>query len=158
MLPMIQREIVQKRKWATEDDVMDYFAVAQCTPGIIAINTATFVGHKQKGILGGVVATLGIVTPSIVIISIIALCINNFRDLEVVNYAFEGIQVCVCVLITNAVVGLWKKNVKGIRGICIFAIALILMILLDLSPVFIVIGAALAGLGFGKLDRKEKKE
>ena len=157
MLPMIQKEVVENRGWATEDDIMDYYAVAQCTPGVIAVNTATFVGHKQKGVLGAISATLGVITPSVIIITIIALFLQNFRELEIVNYAFGGITVCVCVLIFNAVWGLWKKNVKGTRAIIIFAIALAVMLLLDPSPVFVVVGAALTGLGFGKLDKGGKK-
>lgn len=158
MLPMIQKEVVERRKWATEDDVMDYFAVAQCTPGVIAVNTATFVGHKQKGIPGAIAATLGVITPSVIIITIIALFLSNFRELEVVNHAFGGITVCVCVLIANAVWGLWKKNVKGKRAITIFAIALAVMLLLDPSPVFVVVGAALTGLAFGKKDKGGAKK
>jgi len=158
MLPMIQKEVVERHKWATDDDIMDYYAVAQCTPGVIAVNTATFVGHKQKGILGAIFATLGVITPSVIIISIIALCLRNFRDIEYVRYAFGGINVCVCVLIANAVWGLWKKNVKGARAITIFAIALAVMILFDPSPVFVVIGAALTGIGFGKLDKGGKSK
>ncbi len=157
MLPMIQQEVVDRRGWATSDDVMDYFAVAQCTPGVIAVNTATFVGYKQKGILGGIVATLGVIFPSVVIISVIALFLQNFRDIAWVNYAFGGINVCVCVLIFNAVWGLWKKNVKGARSISVFAIVLALMIIIDISPVFVVLGAGLTGLCFGQYDRRAKK-
>ncbi len=157
MLPMIQKEVVEKHSWATNDDIMDYFAVAQCTPGVIAVNTATFVGYKQKGILGGIAATLGVVFPSVVIISVIALFLRNFRDIVWVNYAFGGIKVCVCVLIFNAVLNLWKKNVKGARSITVIAVVLVIMILFDISPVFVVLGAALTGLCFGKWDRRANK-
>ena len=111
MLPIIQKEVVEKRKWATEQEVADYYAIGQCTPGVIAVNTATFIGYKNKGILGGIVATLGVVFPSIIIISIIAMFISNFADLEVVKYAFSGIRVCVCVLIINAVIKLGKTSI-----------------------------------------------
>ena len=80
MLPMLEREIVAKHKWATQEEILDYFAIGQCTPGIIAVNTATFVGYKQKGIIGGIVATLGVVSPSIVIIMVIAAVLTNFMD------------------------------------------------------------------------------
>ena len=110
MLPMLQREVVEKRGWATEGELMDYYAIGQCTPGIIAVNTATFIGHKNKGILGGIIATLGVVFPSLVIITIIAAFISNFAELAVVQNAFAGIRVCVCVLILNAVIKLWKKR------------------------------------------------
>ncbi len=157
MLPMIQKEVVEKHSWATNDDIMDYFAVAQCTPGVIAVNTATFVGYKQKGILGGIAATLGVIFPSLVIISVIALLLKNFRDIAWVNYAFGGIKVCVCVLIFNAVLNLWKKNVKGTRSICVFAVVLAVMILFDISPVFVVLGAGLTGLCFGQYDKGAKR-
>lgn len=99
MLPLIQKEVVEKKKWASEEEIMDYYAVGQCTPGIIAVNTATFIGYYQKGILGGIVATLGIVFPSIVIILFIAGFLQNFSDLAVVQHALAGIRVAVCVLV-----------------------------------------------------------
>ena len=111
MLPILQREIVEDRHWATEEELVDYYAIGQCTPGIIAVNTATFVGQKRKGALGGIVATLGMVFPSLVIISILAGLITNFSSVTWVQDAFAGIQVCVCVLIFNAVVKLLKKSV-----------------------------------------------
>ena len=111
MLPMLQREVVEKRRWATEEELADYYAIGQCTPGIIAVNTATFIGYRQAGIAGGIFATLGVVFPSLVIITIIAAFLTNFADLKAIQYAFEGIRVCVCVLIFNAVQKLWKKSV-----------------------------------------------
>lgn len=92
MLPFLQREIVEKQKWATNEEMADYYAIGQCTPGIIAVNTATFIGQKYKGILGGIIATLGVVFPSIVIISIIAAFFKNFSDITVIKNAFIGIR------------------------------------------------------------------
>ena len=112
MLPALQREVVEKRGWATEEEVMDWYAIGQCTPGVIAINTATFVGGKQHGVIGGIAATLGMVFPSLVIITLIAKLISNFADLAVVQNAFAGIRACVCVLIFNAVV---KGNDRAIQ-------------------------------------------
>lgn len=111
MLPMLQREVVEKHHWATEEELADYYAIGQCTPGIIAVNTATFIGYRQAGIIGGIFATLGVVFPSIVIITVIAAFLKNFAELKVIQYAFEGIRVCVCVLIFTAVQKLWKKSV-----------------------------------------------
>ena len=108
MLPILQREIVEKKKWTTDEELMDYFAVGQCTPGVIAVNTATFIGQKMKGILGGIVATLGVVFPSLSIISILAGVIEAFSHIQWVQHAFGGIRICVCVLIANAVVKLFK--------------------------------------------------
>ena len=99
MLPILQRELVEDKKWATETELADYYAVGQCTPGIIAVNTATFVGRSQAGIAGGVVATLGLVFPSLVIIMVIAAFLQNFMHLEFVIHAFNGVRAGVVALI-----------------------------------------------------------
>ena len=146
MLPMLQREVVEKRGWATEGELMDYYAIGQCTPGIIAVNTATFIGHKNKGILGGIIATLGVVFPSLVIITIITAFISNFAELAVVQNAFAGIRVCVCVLILNAIIKLWKKAVIDLPTLIIFLVVAAGSVFTSLSPVIYVIGAAVAGI------------
>lgn len=145
MLPMIQKEVIEKYHWATEDEVMDYYAIGQCTPGIIAVNTATFIGYKVKGIPGGIVATLGVVTPSIIIISLITTLIANFSQLEVVQHALRGIQVAVCVLMFVAVEKLLKKGVKDIWTFLIFAAAFVLCYFTDLSTVLLVVLAGVTG-------------
>ena len=106
MLPILEREVVNNKGWATMDELMDYYAVGQCTPGIIAVNTATFVGNKHKGILGGICASIGMVFPSLVIILVIASVLSNFADIPAVQSAFAGIRVCVCVLIFSAIIKL----------------------------------------------------
>ena len=146
MLPLLQKEIVDTKHWATEEELMDYFAVGQCTPGIIAVNTATFVGYYKKGILGGIVATLGIVFPSIVIILLIASILQNFADLAIVQHALAGIQIAVCVLILNAVIKLAKTGIKDTQGLLIFIVALILTYFSIVSTVWIVVLAGAAGL------------
>jgi len=146
MLPILQREVVDKRGWATEEELMDYYAIGQCTPGVIAVNTATFIGQKTSGILGGIIATLGVVSPSLVIISVIAAFIQNFADLAVVQNAFAGIRVCVCVLIFNAVVKLWKKSVVDRPALIIFLAVFLGSALTDLSPIVFVLLAAIAGI------------
>lgn len=156
MLPALQREVVEKRGWATEEEVMDWYAIGQCTPGIIAVNTATFVGQKQKGVIGGIVATLGMVFPSLVIITIIAAFIRNFADLPAVQNAFAGIRACVCVLILNAVVKLWKKSVVDWKAFLIFALVFLGSVFLDVSPVLYVLAAALAGIGIKCLEVRAK--
>lgn len=102
MLPMIEREVVRNKGWATSEEVMDYFAVGQCTPGVIAVNTSTFIGYKLKGIRGGITATLGFTAPSLIIIMIIAAFMTNFSELKAVQSAFWGIRVCVCVLMIRS--------------------------------------------------------
>ena len=154
MLPLIQKEIVEKENWATEEEVMNYFAVGQCTPGVIAVNTATFVGHKIKKTMGGVFATIGVITPSIIIITIIAQFLRQFAEVETVKYAFNGIRVAVAVLILNAVIKFWKSGIKNLTGVIIFAVTLILSIFFDLSSVYIVIGALITGIILGVYREK----
>ncbi|MBP3508866.1 MAG: chromate transporter [Oscillibacter sp.] len=156
MLPILQREVVEGKHWASEEELMDYFAIGQCTPGIIAVNTATFIGQKQRGILGGVMSTLGVVFPSVVIISILAGLITNFSHLVWVQNAFAGIQVCVCVLIFNAVVKLLKKSVVDKRTAGIFLVVLAGGVFLDISPAWFVIAAAVVGIILKNLEVKGK--
>ena len=125
---------------------MDYYAVGQCTPGVIAVNTATFIGYKVAGPAGGVAATLGVVFPSVVIICLIAGILTNFADIPAVKSAFTAIRVCVCVLIFNAVVKLWKGAVKDKAGLVLFLIVFVLSLFFDISPVVFVLFCALAGL------------
>lgn len=146
MLPILQREVVDNKGWATEEELMDYFAIGQCTPGIIAVNTATFIGQKQKGIAGGMFATLGVVFPSLIIISLLAGVIEAFSHIVWVQNAFGGIRVCVCVLIFNAVMKLLKKAVIDKFTFAIFAIVALGSVFTPLSPVVFVIVAAIAGI------------
>ena len=146
MIPILEREIVENRKWASSEELMDYYAVGQCTPGVIAVNTATFIGYRVAGPAGGVAATLGVVFPSVVIICLIAGILTNFADIPAVKSAFTAIRVCVCVLIFNAVVKLWKGAVKDKAGLVLFLIVFMLSLFFDISPVIFVLFCALAGL------------
>ena len=110
-LPILERELVDKRGWTTTDDLRDYFSIGQCTPGIIALNVSTFIGEKRAGVRGAVTATTGFLTGPILIILVIAIFLRNFADIPQVQHAFAGIRVCVCVLILQAVLRLWKKSV-----------------------------------------------
>lgn len=157
MLPMLQSEVVEKRGWATEDELADYYAIGQCTPGIIAVNTATFIGHKQKGILGGIIATLGVVFPSLIIITIIAAFLQNFADYAVVKNAFAGVRVCVCVLVLNAIRKLWKKSIVDTFCLVIFLAAVLISVIFDISPIWIVIGAGILGVAYCAIKRAVKK-
>ena len=155
MLPILQREIIENKGWADEAELMDYYALSQCTPGIIAVNVSTFIGQKLKGTLGGIIATLGVVFPSLVIITILAGVITNFSHLGVVQSAFAGIQVCVCVLIFNAVLKLLKKSVIDKRTLVIFLSVLAGGIFMNISPVWFVVGSALAGIVLKNLEVKQ---
>ncbi len=128
MLPILQREVVEKKGWATDEELTDYFAVGQCTPGIIAVNTATFIGYKYRGIPGGVLATLGVVFPSLVIITAIAAFLSNFADIPVVQHALAGINAAVVALIASSVVKLGKSTLKNGAAITIFLCVLALAV------------------------------
>ena len=141
MLPMLQKEIVEKHKWAKEDEIMDYFAIGQVTPGIIAVNTATFVGYKTKGIMGGIVATAGIVFPSIIIITVIAAFLKNFANYKPVQYAFNGVRACVCVLIFEA-----KNSVVDKFCLVIFIMVIVLSVTNWVSPALIVVLTGISGI------------
>lgn len=126
MLPILQREVVEKKKWATEEQLADYYAIGQCTPGVIAVNTATFVGRTQGGISGGILATLGVVFPSVVILLAIAAFLQNFAEIPAVIHAFNGVRACVCALILSSVLKLGKKALTDLPSKLIFAVVLLL--------------------------------
>lgn len=146
MFPIIKAEIIDKRGWITEDELVDYYAIGQCTPGIIAVNVATFVGKKIKGFSGSVMSTLGVVFPSVIIITVIASCINNFADLWFVQSAFSGIRVAVIVLVFNTVISMWKKSVRKPFDYIVFLLALIVSFFDIVSSVLIVVLSAVAGI------------
>ena len=158
MLPVLEKEVVDKRGWATSEELVDYYAIGQCTPGIIAINTATFVGNKRGGVPGAIAATLGFVFPSLVIISIIAACIANFADLTVVRNAFMGIRVCVFVLILNATVRLSRASIKDSFTLVIFLLVMAGSTLIHISPVVFVVTAGIAGVVAKVLLQKNEEE
>lgn len=154
MIPLLQAELIERKKWLTEDEIMDYYSIGQCTPGIIAVNVSTFTGYKLKGIAGALVATAGIVAPSLIIIMTLANILNIFFDNPYVVHAFTGIRVVVIALMLDVVFGMWKKNIKDKYQWLIFILAAAVMIFLSLSPVWVVAGAAAFGLF---MQRKTKK-
>ena len=156
MLPILQREVVDRRKWATEQEILDYYAIGQCLPGIIMVNTMIFIGSKRRGKLGGVVAALGTVTPALIIITVIAALLTNFADNVYVKKAFAGIRVCVCVLIFNAVLRLWKNSVIDKKTFVIFLVIAACSLFTGLTPVLFVIVAALAGIVIKTLEVRSK--
>lgn len=146
MLPMIQKEIAEKKKWATEEEIVDYYALGQCTPGIIAVNTATFIGYKQNGIAGAFFSTLGMITPSIIIITIIATFFDKFHQNNFVQAGLNGMKIGVIALIVHIVLRLWKKSVKNVFGYILAIISFLLLILINISPIFVIFFAAIAGI------------
>ena len=162
MLPMLQKELVENKGWTTNEELIDYYAIGQCTPGIIAVNVATFVGYKTKGILGGIFATLGMITPSIIIVGLIAAFISGFQDYEIVQWAFSGIRAAVVALILSAMWKIAKKSIVDIFAFVIFIIVAIVSFFTDLSPVIFVVAAGVCGLvlnstGIRKAKGEKKK-
>lgn len=156
MIPILEREIIDRHGWATEEEMMDYYAVGQCTPGVIAVNTATFIGYKVAGSIGGVVATLGVIFPSLIIITLIAGILTSFADVPAVKSAFAGIRVCVCVLIFNAVLKLWKKAVVDKITLVLFLGVFLLSVFFDISPIVFVVFCAVAGIVLTRMGVKGK--
>jgi len=146
MLPILEREVVTNHKWATSEQMLDYYAIGQCTPGIIAVNVSTFVGYSERGLLGAICATLGIVFPSLVIITLLASVLKMFQDNVYVQKAFAGIRVAVCALMVSAVIKLTKKAVSNIATGIIAVASLLLQIFLGVSPILIVLSAAAFGI------------
>ena len=145
MLPILRREVVEKKGWATDEELTDYFAIGQCTPGVIAVNTATFIGYKFKGWLGGVTTTIGVVFPSVIIITIIAAFLAGFADIPVVQHAMGGVNACVVAMIASSVMKLGKAALKDGVTVGIFLTVLCLALFLDLSPVLLVVLSGVAG-------------
>ena len=157
MLPILERELVKKRGWTTKENLIDYYAIGQCTPGVIAVNTSTFVGNEIGGIFGGIMGTLGFITPSIIIITLIAALLSNFAHIDMVQRAFGGIRICVCALMFMAVAKLWKSAVKDMLGTVIFIMVAGCSVFLDISPVIYVILAATVGIIADKIKSTSKE-
>lgn len=150
MLPMLQREIVNNKKWATEDELINYYSIGQCTPGIIAINTATFIGYKIKGKIGAIFSTFGMVCPSLIIILAIATFIKNFLNIQWVIYVFAGIKIAVAGLVLDAFISFLKKNVKNKISLLLCSLAFILNLVLKISPIYIIFVCVVFAIFFTK--------
>ena len=146
MLPILKKECVEKNKWITEEQVMDYYAVSQGLPGIIAVNVSVFIGYRRRKFAGGIAAALGCVSPCIIIISIIAAFLSNIQDNLIIKHAMSGVSICVVALILDAVLGLWKKGVRDIWGVFICLLVFFLTEFTPLSPIIIIISSGLAGI------------
>ena len=154
MLAMLRDELVEKYGWLTDEEILNYYAIGQATPGIIAINTSTFAGYKHRGVLGAFAATAGMVTPSLIIITIIAIFFSQFQNYPLVQQAFQGIRVAVAMLLIFMLIGLFKKSVKDRLGIGLAVIAFCLVAFVNISPIPVIVGAALAGLLSGHRQQK----
>ncbi len=154
MLPLLRAEVVEKRQWASDEELLDYYSIGQCTPGIIAINTATFIGYKMRGYWGAVLTTFGVVMPSVIVITLIAALLQNYMQHPAVAAAFAGIRIVVVALILEAVVELWKKGIRNRFGAAVFVVSLVLLAGFGLGPVWVVLLAAVGGVIYLRSLRK----
>ena len=148
ILPVLEKELINKRRWVTMDEVLDYFTIAQITPGLIAVNVATFVGYKRKGPLGGIVATASFALPGIAMMSIISVFLSRFAEYSIAQHALAGIRLAVCALVLDTIFKLFKTAFKVKISIALFIVAFFLCAIFKISPVFIVIGAGIIGFFF----------
>lgn len=146
MIPVIQREVVEKKGWFDDEEIIDCFAISQFTPGAITVNTATFVGYKKKGIIGGIIATLGAISPSLILITLLTTFFINFQDNEMVRHAFEGIKIGVAALIINVARRMSKHIIKDKLSLVVFAVAFVFIAFTDFSPIIIITASALLGI------------
>ena len=158
VVPLLEREMVKKRGWVTMEEVMDYYSISQFTPGIIVINIAIFIGYKRKGLIGGIVATLSVILPGVTLVLLILIFISQFAQNAIVQKAFAGIRVAVCALICGTILTLCKGLFKNVWAVIIFITALGLSAFLEISPVFIILGACVLGLLFYYLKRKTENK
>ena len=158
MLPILEREVVTNHGWATSEEMLDYYAIGQCTPGVIAVNVSTFIGNRKRGIPGGIVATLGVIFPSLLIILSLASVLQLFQDNLYVQKAFGGIRIAVCALIASTVIKLAKKTIRSIIAAVITIATLCLELFLGVSPVIIVASVIVFGLIMYFATREKKKE
>ena len=159
MMPMLQKELIEKKHWLTEEDLIDYYAIGQSTPGIIAVNVATFVGYRQAGILGAIVATLGIISPSIIIITILAGTINSISEYPRVQAALKGINVAVAALLTTVIIKFAKKTIKNVWNVLYMLVAFVCIFFFKVpSFIIIIVAITLGCLNVVRLNKKEEKK
>lgn len=156
ILPILKKELVDERNWVSSEELLDYYALGQCTPGIIAVNVATLIGYKRNGIAGALAATAGFVLPSFIIILIIAAVLQEVSSLEIVSHVFAGIRLAVCALIFHTVLTLRKAAVVDLFGIGVFVFFFIASAVFSLSPMIAVVAAIICGLLLRKVSKKEE--
>lgn len=158
MLPLLKYELVDTKKWISEERLLDCYAIGQCTPGIIAVNTATYVGYLKKGVFGGIFATLGMVSPSVIIITVVALFLQNFMEVAIIQHALMGIRGAVCALMLNTVVSLAKKSLISKSAIVICAVTLLLALFTEVPTIMLIILAGVSGVIIEKIQGGKKNE
>lgn len=158
MLPLLKYELCETKKWITEEKLLDCYAIGQCTPGIIAVNTATYVGYLKRGILGGIFATLGMISPSVIIITLVAMFLQNFMEVAIIQHALMGIRGAVCALMLNTVYSLAKKSLISVVNVVICAITLLLALFTDVPTIVLIIAAGVCGVIIEKIRGGKKNE
>ena len=158
MMPMMQRELVDKRNWITEEDLIDYYAIGQSTPGIIAVNVSTFVGYKRMGIIGGIIGTLGVISPSLLIIMILANLIDSVDEFPVVQRALRGVNVAVAALLTSVIYKFAKKTIKNIWHVLYMLVSFSLIYFLKVQSYWIIIGSLVIGCIIAFINQKKLKK
>ncbi len=156
MMPLLQEEFVRKRRFLTDEELLDMYSIGQCTPGIIAINVATFIGYRQRGTAGAIVSTVGMVLPSLLVIMLIATVFERYMHERYVAYAFAGVRVGATVLIADVILNLWRKNIGNLQEVLVFAGALVLAVGFKVGAAWIVLAAALTALISGELKKSKK--
>ena len=146
IVPVLERELINKRGWVTMEEVLDFYTIAQITPGIIIVNITTFIGYRRKGVPGGIVATLSLALPSVSLMLLISVFLDRFAEYAAVRHALAGIRIAVCAIILDTTIRLFRGYMKDYRSVVICVIAFVLSAVFSLSPVYIILGAALAGL------------
>lgn len=158
MLPMLRREVIEHHHWLDEDELLDVYAISQCTPGVIAVNTATYIGFKERGILGGILATLGIISPSLLIITLIAAVLQQFMENPLLLHALAGVRIIVCALMVNTVFTMAKKGIKDELGFFIFLISFLLATFSPIPIIALIIGGGVVGFLSNKCKKGGKNE
>ncbi|HPB42621.1 MAG: chromate transporter [Sphaerochaeta sp.] len=157
MLPLLQEEVVNKRRWASEEELLDMYAIGQVTPGIIAVNTATMVGYRKRGILGGIIATLGEISPSILIITTLATILLRYKDAVYLQQAFVGIRIAVCATVTVSIIKLMKKSLVDLPTVLFYLLVVASTLMFSLSPIIVVIVAILFGIVVQNIKCKKER-
>lgn len=158
MIPLIQKEVTENHKWLSDEDILNIVAIAESTPGPIAINSATFVGYMTCGVMGSAAATLSVVLPAFIFIALISLLLQNIMDIQAVQYAFMGIRAGVLALVVKALISMYKQCPKNPVAYVIAGLAFAVTLLTDISILYVIIGCAVLGLVTGTVMKKKEAE
>lgn len=158
MISVISAELVERRKWITQEDMTDMLIISEMTPGAIAVNSATFVGYRVAGVLGGILGTLGVVLPSLIIITVLSFFVHYLEEVAWLAAAFKGIQAVVVVLIVNAMVKFFKQLDKNWQSYLIAAAALIVTLLTDFNVIFLILAGGIYGIVYTLARDARKKK